>query len=115
MASKQCVMAVLMLALNTAACVAVAARAPVDMSLFDAAEEDAGFVEAVDFNGPRIRVNGTQYYFTADAYVEVRGVPTVPTLLNAGANVYLRFVTRDGLRKIVYLRQVADSTPTLAR
>ena len=115
MSTKQIATAVLVLLLAGAAVQMSAAPAAVDMSLYDAAEEDAGFVEAVELNGPRIRVNGTLYYFTSDAYVEVRGVKSVPTLLNTGANVYLRFVTRDGLRKIMYLRQVPDSATTLAR
>lgn len=115
MSTKSILTAVLVLLMAGAAGVASAAPATVDMSRYDAAEEDAGFVEAVELNGPRIRVNGTLYYFTSDAYVEVRGVKSVPTLLTTGANVYLRFVTRDGRRAVVYLRQVADSAPTLAR
>ena len=115
MSTKQIVTAVLVVFLASGGGLASAAPAAVDMSLYDAAEEDAGLVEVVELNGPRIRVNGTLYYFTSDAYVEVRGVKSVPTLLSTGANVYLRFVTREGLRKIVYLRQVPDPAPTLAR
>ena len=115
MSTKQIATALLVVLLAGAAGLASAAPAAVDMSRYDAAEEDAGFVESVELNGPRIRVNGTMYYFTPDAYVEVRGVKSVPTLLTTGANVYLRFVTRDGLRKVVYLRQVPDSATTLAR
>ncbi len=116
MSTNQIVTAVLVLLLAGAAGFAsAAAPAAVDMSLYDAAEEDAGFVESVELNGPRIRINGTLYYFTSDAYVEVRGVKSVPTLLTTGANVYLRFVTRDGQRQVVYLRQVPDSARTLAR
>lgn len=90
-------------------------RIPIDPDRYEAAEEDAGIIEAIAFDGPVIRVNGTTYGFEPGAYVEVRGIQAAPTLLAPGMNVYLRFLLPNGKRQIIYLRQVADSAPTMAR
>ncbi len=92
-----------------------ALQVPIDAGRFDAAEEDSGFIEALVLDGPYIRVNGTTYGFETGAYVEVRGIRAAPTLLAPGMNVQLRFLMPNGKRQIIYLRQIADAAPTMAR
>lgn len=108
-------LAMVLLALLPAAASAEMPRIPIDPERYDAAEEDSGIIEAMVFDGPVIRVNGTAYAFEPGAYVEVRGIRAAPSLLTPGMNVYLRFLMPDGKRQIIYLRQVADSAPTMAR
>lgn len=108
-------LAMLLLALLPAAASAEMPRIPIDPERYGAAEEDAGIIEAIDFDGPVIRVNGTTYTFEPGVYVEVRGIHAAPSLLAPGMNVYLRYLVPNGQRQIIYLRQVADSAPTMAR
>ena len=108
-------LAMLLVVLLPAAASAEMPRIPIDPERYDAAEEDGGIIEAIVFDGPVIRVNGTAYAFEPGAYVEVRGIRAAPTLLAPGMNVYLRYLVPNGKRQIIYLRQVADSAPTMAR
>lgn len=107
----------LLLAVVALAGAAEAARPamPIDPLRYEAAEEDAGIVEAIDFDGPRIRVNGTTYFFEPGAYVELRGSPGAPSLIQRGINVYLRYLSIAGKYRVIYLRQEADNAATLAR
>lgn len=102
------------------ACLACSAQAqppsvPINAERYEAAEEDSGIVEAVSYAGPVVRVNGTTYAFEPSAYVEIRGVRAAPTLITPGMNVYLRYLMPNGQRQIIFLKQVADSSPTMAR
>ena len=108
-------LAMLLFVLLPSVALAEVPRIPIDPERYDAAEEDSGYIEAIEFDGPIIRVNGTVYAFEPGAYVEVRGIQAAPSLLAPGMNVYLRFLMLDGKRQIIYLRQVADSAPTMAR
>ncbi len=107
--------AMLLVVLLPAAAFAERPSIPIDPERYEAAEEDSGIVETIDFDGPVIRVNGTTYAFEPGAYVEVRGIRAAPSLLTPGMNVYLRFLMPNGSRQVIYLRQVADSAPTIAR
>ena len=102
------------------ACLACSASAqqpvvPIDPERYEAAEEDSGIIEDVSYEGPVVRVNGRTYSFEPAAYVEIRGVRGAATLLTPGMNVYLRYLKPNGRREIIFLKQVADSSATMAR
>lgn len=70
--------------------------------------EGEGYVHEVNYDGPRVMIDGFTYGFAADAHVELGGNDYgAPTMLEPGMGV--EFVYReldDGRRQIVGLREM---------